>query len=78
MEEDSTIWTVGSTENFQKWMRQGDNGRVKMDWNSGAGSSAKINPRKPKDEKDTEMKEASKIAGGLKESKHAVKELLKE
>ena len=64
------IQTVNSKEDFEKWIKQGDNNTLKVTRKPTAGSLA--------GEMDTEMKEGTKVVEGLVNSKHMVKNLTEE
>lgn len=85
MEDGSLFKTVCNKEDLQKERRQKNSSRLKMSWKLTGGPLAEegkaergTNQRNPEEEKDTEMKEAGRIAEGLADSKHAVKELSEE
>ena len=70
MEKEGTIQTVNSNEYLEKWLRQGHNNTLKVNWRPTVGSPAR--------ETDTGMKQANKAMEGLTESKYATKELSEE
>ena len=70
MEDKETIQTINKKVDLEKWLKQGDNNMLKVSWRPIVGFTVR--------EVDTEMKEASKPAEGLAESKHVVKQLLQE
>ena len=70
MEDKEAIQPVTRKKELERWLKQGDNSMLKVNWRLAAGS--------PVREIDTEMKEANKAAEGLVESKHVVKKLLEE
>ena len=70
IEEEGKIQTVNSKKDLEKWLKQGDNSTLKVNWRSSTGSLARA--------MDTEMKEAIKMIAGMAESKHIVKELTEE